>query len=386
MLDSATKSPGSRSLAPPNPHARLPVHGYRSSYELTPVDFEAMQRFERTIVQGFGAASVAKTYGPAVVTMGHLSPYLLHCYLAFTYIHERDVCLRGGSKIAAHSLTALAFHWHQATVLQRQLLTSFDRASTPQRDALQTGVMVLAFCSFGYLNTHNPAEHWPNKPTDHQDSQWFWLSRAKKVVSEMIGPFSPESVWYPTFSIHADAAEYPRADKPIPVGAFPSDFEDLFGLNETSSPKNNVFFTALSIFHQILPTICDDWNMLKFLSFTKDVNDSFLQMLYAKKDPRALLLLCFWWAKVSVFNTWWLTRRAVIEGTAIVLYLEKNHEDDARIMRLLRYPKEVLHLCSVSIPDAAVRSTYIHRANSPETRELTILAREPASTSIPRWL
>ena len=64
----------------------------------------------------------------------------------------------------------------------------------------------------------------------------------------------------------------------------------------------------------------------------------FRQLLH-KKDPKALLLLVWWYGKMAEYDVWWMGRRMKLEGQSICMYLERNHGDDPGIVTLLDYPK-----------------------------------------------
>jgi hypothetical protein len=59
------------------------------------------------------------------------------------------------------------------------------------------------------------------------------------------------------------------------------------------------------------------------------------------KDPKALLLVVYWYAKLYR-GQWWLRHRGLIEGQAICMYLDKYHGDDAKLQRMLEWPKAEL--------------------------------------------
>ena len=59
------------------------------------------------------------------------------------------------------------------------------------------------------------------------------------------------------------------------------------------------------------------------------------------KEPRALLLLAWWFAQVSKLDLWWLTRRSFLEGQAICVYLERHYPNDGDVERLLEYPRSL---------------------------------------------
>lgn len=67
------------------------------------------------------------------------------------------------------------------------------------------------------------------------------------------------------------------------------------------------------------------------------MDDEFKTLLRGR-DPRALLLVAYFYAKVWR-STWWMERRAVLECEAICLYLERNHADNKLLQEMLMVPK-----------------------------------------------
>jgi hypothetical protein len=74
-----------------------------------------------------------------------------------------------------------------------------------------------------------------------------------------------------------------------------------------------------------------------FLSFIGHMDPKYKALLH-QKDPKALLLLSWWYGKMCQYNVWWQSRRMVLEGQAICLYLERECEEE-EIVGLLCYPK-----------------------------------------------
>jgi hypothetical protein len=65
--------------------------------------------------------------------------------------------------------------------------------------------------------------------------------------------------------------------------------------------------------------------------------------LLACKDARALLLLAYWYAKVSQCQQhWWVVRRAKMECLAICEYLERYHGRDEAVRKFLLSPRMVV--------------------------------------------
>lgn len=264
--------------------------------------------------------------------------------------------MASGICISAQAREALAFHWYQASVMHSQTLLTTDHTSS-EKDAIWTAATLLLSAAFGYLESHNPASHWPNKATESGDLHWLRLSIGKKAVWDLTNPLREDST-FERLSEDVGFWNPPLPANPILPGTFPPAFLSLFELNDLSTIDNNLFYGPASMLAQLLPEKCDHAYVIRFLTFPTDLNEPFCNLLVAK-EPRALLLLCWWWTKVCVYESWWLSRRATVECQAICIYLERNYGNDPRIMELLEFPRAVLGLLEQSVPLAATRSTYI---------------------------
>ncbi len=116
----------------------------------------------------------------------------------------------------------------------------------------------------------------------------------------------------------------------------PAAFVELCGL-DAESDENNPYFLAVHTLARLLPLQCDRTKFLTFLCFVTHLHRDF-KLLLAGKDPRALVLLAYWYAKVCR-GVWWIERRAVIECQAICLFLERFHGDDEKVMGMLGFPR-----------------------------------------------
>lgn len=142
------------------------------------------------------------------------------------------------------------------------------------------------------------------------------------------------------------------------TGVLPLLLLDWLEIDDTSGPESNVYYVSASILSHLIPDPCNPSTVLRFLVFNGAINEPFRNLL-ERKDPRALILMVYFYAKVCVYEDWWLNRRAKVEGEAICLFLEIFHADNQTIQDLLAYPRAVFALLQTSISEATQRSTYI---------------------------
>jgi hypothetical protein len=281
-------------------------------------------------------------------------PDLLHCFLTIALIHDNDLALATKNPANAINRSALAFHWYHATVLFKKKLARTDLTSS-DRDSLWISAALLGGAAFGFHDTHDPYRAWPLRDPDPMDLDWLKMAIGKRVVWKIADPTRDDS-FFKVMSNAADIAALSIKSKDITTKDLPPAFHGLFNLTPESAPESNPYHTPAITIAGFLYERCTPKNFLTFLMFLERIDDRF-QRLLEEKDPRALLLLCWWYAKVCVYDGWWLCRRAVIEGRAICIYLDNHCVGDKRYQELLRFPRNVFSLVetdpslAAAIPD-----------------------------------
>jgi hypothetical protein len=127
--------------------------------------------------------------------------------------------------------------------------------------------------------------------------------------------------------------------------ALPSGFIDLYAFDAMSTNDNNPYYGVASALAHVLGSDRIQLIILNFLYFIYGMRPDYKRLL-EQKDPRALLLLAYWYAKVCQYQLWWAWRRASLECQAICMYLESYHRRDTDILTLLQFPKMALGLVS----------------------------------------
>lgn len=114
-------------------------------------------------------------------------------------------------------------------------------------------------------------------------------------------------------------------------------------MTHRSTVQNNPYLAPLRLLSPLCQTKCTIENLTSYFIFSSRFPDEF-EALLRGKDPRALLLLAFWYGLIGVHDGWWTVKRAKIECTAICMLLEKD--PDPRIRRLLSFPA---HACGYEL-------------------------------------
>lgn len=129
----------------------------------------------------------------------------------------------------------------------------------------------------------------------------------------------------------------------VELESLPPDFVDLYGQHPTSTAETNPYHAAAFALVHALNLPAGQLTVISFLAFGTFMRPDFTRLL-EEKDPRAILLMAMWYAKVRASDIWWMSRRARLEGQAICLYLERFYPDDAAIQGILEWPKVMLDL------------------------------------------
>jgi hypothetical protein len=259
----------------------------------------------------------------------------MHIVLTLTSIHDRFLSPVPDRKPTVTEL----YHWTEgASLLNKKLSSPWPPEA---RDSLWTAAALLGAIAFSNVEAAEPEEAWPLKEADSGDLEWLRMSDGKQIIWKIADPLRPESAFHALATelindqIYVDTTYFNYEDVPQP-------FLSLFEIDESSTQENNPYFSAIRILSSLLHMECNHSTIAKYLSFMSQVTKSYKRLL-EQKDPRALLLLAYWFGKVY-HGTWWVSQRALMEGQATCLYLEKYHSHETAIMDLLEFPKRELGL------------------------------------------
>ncbi|KAH0525766.1 hypothetical protein TsFJ059_009185 [Trichoderma semiorbis] len=236
---------------------------------------------------------------------------------------------------------SLAFHWYHGTAILSHFLSlpsPETTLSSSHRDALWICASTLGAASFASIRTQDPSAAWPlADPNPAVDLDWLKMGHGKRAVWNITDPNRPDSVFHNL--LQQTPMQNPIDSSIITPDSLPPQFYSLFELSATSSPETNPYHGACAIISSLSVNPINDDTVILFLSFITQIDPSY-RSLIEEKDPRALLLLLYWHSMVVPEKRWWLRRRCIVEGKAILMYLERYCADDGDIMELLKVPKK----------------------------------------------
>ena len=254
----------------------------------------------------------------------------MHAIMALVAKHDRV-----NSQTPYNPPTSVELHHeYQATALLSMKLSKPLRAD--DCDAVGAVGALLGAWTLASIEAPTPEEAWPLRDLSPDDLQWLKLSDGKTELLKLANFSRPESCFHSFFDEYLKQSQVTNHTNAA-IAKLPGQFLALFDLGDHSNPTNNPYYRAVQNVALLRDVECDHENCLMFFSFTTDMQEEY-QHLLRQKDPRALLLMAFWYAKVCRYQ-WWIARRAMVECKAICIYLDKYHATEAMIQDFLAYPK-----------------------------------------------
>lgn len=254
--------------------------------------------------------------------------------LTVTLVHDKHLINTRDANLE----NAISYHWAEgASLLNQKLCHGF---APSERDALWACAGMLACLGFASYTARTPAEAWPLKLEEPSDLDWLKMCLGKKEIWKLADPTRSDSLFSPATANFGRMSYVPPLL--VPRATDMEDGTDMDRLarfcdidTAIGPQENNFYYGALAVLTMLRPIRCDASSMMQFLSFFGCMHPSFGSLLQAK-DPAAMLLLAFWYAKVSHYKQWWLWPRANGECQSICMFLSWHHASDERVGRLVR--------------------------------------------------
>lgn len=190
---------------------------------------------------------------------------------------------------------------------------------------------MLSVITFASIEVPTPEESWPLAPSMTTEPEWLKMGKGKFALWRLVKPDRPDSIFRTLFSA-------------IPTVKFslenvPPEFMKLYkldGLSADSSP----YAIPVSIIFATWNIECPSSAILLFHAFNGCMHNEFGRLVL-NRDPRALLVMAYWYSKICT-GQWWLRRRALMEGRAMCMYLERYYAHDVTVQDLLKVPRHYL--------------------------------------------
>ena len=197
---------------------------------------------------------------------------------------------------------------------------------------------MLGVISFASIEGGTPEDVWPLNSIAGAEPGWLKMCYGKVALWQLVNPERPDSIFHGLFSGKDSIIQY------IPpllssIGRVPAPFIELYGLDKASADGNPYALPVISI-AAILNNESAISTIQLYYAFTSCVTNEFGNLVL-NRDPRSLLIMAFWYSNLSM-GEWWLRKRALLEGQATCLYLERYASDNTAIQEHLKVPKNQL--------------------------------------------
>ncbi|KAF7853911.1 hypothetical protein EAF04_010577 [Stromatinia cepivora] len=290
-----------------------------------------LDRFRRRTVLSLGTPTVTGVFQEFAAPMACDHPFLMHTLQTLTACHDRYLTLHEAE--SSQRTPAEVYHLARAASLFNQKLCA--PIANNDKDALWATAALLGIVAMSSIEASSPYEAWPLTPYAGTDLDWLRMSECKTVIFELTDPTREDSIF------HAMSTEYNnlhyKRDENLDLSSLPTHFVELFDLDEYSTTMNNPYYLTIKALERIMKIECNRSAMLSFFGFLTSMSPQF-KILLKMRDPRALILLAYWYGKVWKM-VWWAERRATLECQAICIYLERYHGDNPLIREMLLVPK-----------------------------------------------
>ncbi|KIW11236.1 hypothetical protein PV08_10536 [Exophiala spinifera] len=297
--------------------------------DLTSSDMDRLNRFQSRTITTMGTKSTARHYRKEMIHLAFNNRYLMHLVQSMTALHDRFLA---GKAIAKQTPDE---NYHMAQGLRGVQAKLSHPLKAEDRDALFVSASLIGVITFFYIEAESMGDVWP---LADGDLSWVSLSDGKRAIWRATNPLRADSVWRPIAEFYE--RDFMSGQQVTPAQVL-SPFDHLCSERDDSiDALTNPYHKTAKYLISLLGLEMNDATWIRFLAFICHVDPPFKQLLEAK-DPWALLMLAYWFMKICR-GAWWASTRAVVQGQAICLYLERHHADDQDLQKAIPLAKKEL--------------------------------------------
>lgn len=303
-------------------------------YELREEDLWVLSEFQSRTILTIGTKETVHIFQKEWSEIARENSMLMHVVLAVTRMHDRYL---SGFAETPQSVTEAYHHYQGTKLFQRALSRPIRRY---EQDALWASAALLSIISFASVDGRTYEEAWPSKEPSVWDLNWLRLAAGKAELWKLADPMRDDSFLQQAWM--TQQLEPQRSNSKPDSPSFPALFK-LYGLDKELASEDNPYDEAASTLMPLLEIECTHSTIAKFRSFTGHIGPE-CQRLLSQKDPQALLLLAYRYAKMCQYDRWWSLPRVVLECQAICVYLDRYYSHKTTIQALLDFPRAMCGL------------------------------------------
>lgn len=306
-----------------------------SRYVFEQHDVDLLSRFRNRTILTVTTDRNRRVYQDHIVEIAPQYPFLMHSLLALTSMHDRYLSGSHNQPRPARE----AFHQYRTIALFNARLAKSVQPSPSESAALWVTAVLLSTTTFCRIEATTPEEAWPLKQPSPSDLSWVTMGEGKTRLWNMTRPFTSEARFQGLVPPSIKGI-IPKSSTQSDLNGLPSGLIKLCDLDLVANDKNPYHAVAATLAKAIHIDYVS--RLLSFLILISNIPPDY-KLLLKQKDPRALLLLAYWYAKLCEVEVWWLRPRALLEGHATCIYLRRYHSDDSELQDVMRSLWTTLH-------------------------------------------
>ncbi|KIV81990.1 hypothetical protein PV11_04134 [Exophiala sideris] len=285
---------------------------------------ERLERFNKRTVLTMGTKVTPKSYRTGIVQLACIHPFLMHLVQSLTVAHDRFCAVSATTQPTTDEI----YHLHHGI---RGMHHKLSRGIRPEdRDALFMSASVLGVMMFYQIEASRVEDVWP---LGTGDFAWVSMSDGKKAVWRATNPLRQDSMFRPVAEVYEKHFRFTEKEPTNTISVF----DHLCSHESSPVAVPNPYHKTAQFLKSLLALELTDTTWMRFFVFICHVDPPFRALL-EDKDPWAMLMLAYWFMKICR-GQWWISTRAILQGQAICIYLERYHADDVLLQKAIPRPK-----------------------------------------------
>ncbi|TKA55283.1 hypothetical protein B0A49_12685, partial [Cryomyces minteri] len=263
-----------------------------------------LQHFQSVTSVTLGGSAVQRVMHSSVPQSAWQQPYLMHMLLAVSSAHLKRLMQVSNGKESRAYAVAEAKHWQSGLSLYRSAIAASTGRIKPNVDVLVGTTFLSVICAFT-LEDEVPLDAFVNS---YDETLTYALNpmAAGSGIQALGGVINLNDsiAWMQVLRDSDDRFSTYTSQVPGVLGMPPA-LVDLCGLNESSTRDSNEYHSIVRLLTPLLRLEVDIEHFTKLIAFGGRTFVRFRPLLQ-RRDPKALLLLSYWFALLRRIDQWWL--------------------------------------------------------------------------------